>query len=120
MVKDMKNIFRTGMSGAVLLALAPAAPAANPIRVMLLDGQSGGAYHAWQLTTPVLKKELQETGLFQATMPAVIANVLGLPAVAVPMGTNCDGLPVGVQLVGRPFEDERLLELGVWLEKSRG
>jgi type 1 glutamine amidotransferase len=32
---------------------------------MLLDGQSGGAYHAWQLTTPVLKKELEETGLFQ-------------------------------------------------------
>jgi type 1 glutamine amidotransferase len=32
---------------------------------MLLDGQSGGAYHAWQQTTPVLKKELDETGLFQ-------------------------------------------------------
>lgn len=32
---------------------------------MLLDGQSGGPYHNWQLTTPVLKKELEETGLFQ-------------------------------------------------------
>jgi Asp-tRNA(Asn)/Glu-tRNA(Gln) amidotransferase A subunit family amidase len=62
--------------------------------------------------------EGREIGLFQATMPAVIANVLGLPAVAVPMGTNDSGLPVGVQLVGRPFEDERLLELGVWLEKG--
>ena len=31
---------------------------------MLLDGESGGPYHAWQLTTPVLKKELEETGLF--------------------------------------------------------
>ncbi len=32
---------------------------------MLLDGESGGPYHEWQLTTPVLKKELEETGLFQ-------------------------------------------------------
>ncbi len=39
--------------------------AAKPIRVMLLDGESGGPYHKWRLTTPVLKKELEETGLFQ-------------------------------------------------------
>lgn len=39
--------------------------AASPIRVMLLDGESGGAYHKWALITPVLKKELEETGLFQ-------------------------------------------------------
>jgi len=39
--------------------------AASPIRVMLLDGESGGPYHKWQATTPVLKKQLDETGLFQ-------------------------------------------------------
>lgn len=39
--------------------------AAVPIRVMLLDGQSGGPYHNWQLVTPVLKKQLEETGIFQ-------------------------------------------------------
>ena len=41
------------------------AQALTPIRVMLLDGESGGPYHNWRLTTPVLKKELEETGLFQ-------------------------------------------------------
>src|SRR6516165_2758057 len=41
------------------------ARAAEPIRVMLLDGQSAGPYHAWRLTTQVLKKELEEAGLFQ-------------------------------------------------------
>ena len=41
------------------------AQAAAPIRVMLLDGESGGAYHKWQIITPVLKKQLEETGLFQ-------------------------------------------------------
>jgi mono/diheme cytochrome c family protein len=39
--------------------------AAAPIRVMLLDGESGGPYHQWQLTTRVLKKQLDETGLFE-------------------------------------------------------
>ena len=44
----------------------PANKSAEPmIKVMLLDGQSAGAYHNWRLTTPVLKKELEETGLFQ-------------------------------------------------------
>ncbi len=32
---------------------------------MLLDGQSGGPYHQWKLVTPVLKKQLEETGLFR-------------------------------------------------------
>ena len=51
---------------ALLLFLATWSTfAAGPIRVMLLDGQSGGPYHQWKLVTPVLKKQLEETGLFQ-------------------------------------------------------
>jgi hypothetical protein len=38
--------------------------ATTHIHVMILDGESGGPYHNWQATTPVLKKELDETGLF--------------------------------------------------------
>ena len=49
---------------AVALAHLSAGRAATPVRVMLLDGESGGAYHKWQLTTPVLKRILDETGLF--------------------------------------------------------
>ena len=52
------------LAGA-MLALAGVSFAADPIRVMLLDGESGGAYHKWKLTTPVLQKQLEETGLFQ-------------------------------------------------------
>jgi len=47
---------------------ASAARAASPIQVLLIDGQAAGAYHQWKLTTPVLKKELEETGLFQVTV----------------------------------------------------
>ena len=49
--------------GALAIASA-SSRAAAPIRIMLLDGESGGPYHQWQLTTRVLKKQLDETGLF--------------------------------------------------------
>ena len=65
----MKTLILAGLLVSSLLT--PMAPAA-PIKVMLLDGQSGGAYHAWQLVTPVLKKQLEDTGMFQvdiATAP---------------------------------------------------
>ena len=45
-----------------------------PIKVMILDGQSGGAYHNWRLTTPVLRKELEDTGLFEVTVVTAPAS----------------------------------------------
>jgi uncharacterized protein len=52
---------------ASALLLTPTLPvgAAAPVRVMILDGQSAGTYHDWQHTTPVLKKELEDSGLFR-------------------------------------------------------
>ncbi len=64
--------------------------------------------------------EGKEIGLFQAGMPAVIANVLGLPAVTIPMAVSSAGIPIGIQLMGRPFEDEILLEIAIRLEQARG
>ncbi len=64
--------------------------------------------------------EDKQIGFFQAAMPTVVANVLGLPAVTVPMTVSADGLPVGIQLMGRPYEDELLLELAIRLEEARG
>jgi len=47
-----------------MLAFAGISLAAEPIRVMLLDGESAGPYHKWKLITPLLQKQLEETGLF--------------------------------------------------------
>ncbi|MCP6151541.1 amidase family protein, partial [Klebsiella pneumoniae] len=38
-------------------------------------------------------------------------NYLGLPAVSVPAGFTAAGLPVGLQLIGRPFEEAVLLSI---------
>ena len=61
----------------------------------------------------------REIGLFQALMPAVLANVLGLPSIAVPMAVSREGLPIGVQLLGRPYEDELLLDIAARLHDAR-
>lgn len=59
----MKRRILQMMLGVVCLASVPAWAAA-PIHVMILDGESAGSYHNWKATTPVLKKELDEVGLF--------------------------------------------------------
>ena len=64
--------------------------------------------------------EGKEIGLFQAMMPAVLANVLGLAAVTVPIARSREGLPIGIQLMGRPFSDELLLDVAARLETERG
>jgi amidase len=46
-------------------------------------------------------------------------NVLGWPAVSVPAGLSPDGLPLGVQLVGRPGSEATLLGLAAELERAR-
>lgn len=63
----MTRAFVAGLSIALALAAA-VSRAQAPIPVMILDGESGGPYHDWVRVTPVLKKMLDETGLFSATV----------------------------------------------------
>ena len=64
--------------------------------------------------------EAKSIGLFEAMMPATPWNLLGLPAAVVPFGMSENGLPIGVQLIGRPWEEETILEVAVRLEEARG
>ena len=45
-------------------------------------------------------------------------NLLGFPALAMPCGESNEGLPIGLQLIGRPFEESLLLALGEDLEAA--
>ncbi|HUZ21720.1 MAG TPA: amidase [Acidimicrobiales bacterium] len=68
------------------------------------------------LLTPAVVGEAPK-GLASTGDPrfARLWTLLGVPCVAVPAGTGSTGLPVGVQLVGRPGQDAELLATACWL-----
>jgi Asp-tRNA(Asn)/Glu-tRNA(Gln) amidotransferase A subunit family amidase len=47
-------------------------------------------------------------------------NVLASPAAVVPVGNSAEGLPIGVQVAGRPFEDESVLAVAAAIEREFG
>ncbi len=47
-----------------------------------------------------------------------LCNVTGLPALAAPAGSDRDGLPIGIQIVGAPWSEPGLLEIARALEKA--
>jgi aspartyl-tRNA(Asn)/glutamyl-tRNA(Gln) amidotransferase subunit A len=50
----------------------------------------------------------------------VTVNLAGLPGMSVPAGLSGDGLPLGLQLIGRPFDEETLFSLGEVVEQAAG
>jgi aspartyl-tRNA(Asn)/glutamyl-tRNA(Gln) amidotransferase subunit A len=48
----------------------------------------------------------------------VPANLAGVPAIAVPVGLSGDGLPLGLQIIGRAFDEETVLRVGEVLESA--
>ena len=47
-------------------------------------------------------------------------NLTGFPGASVPVSLSSEGLPIGVQIIGRPFEDELVLAVAESLEQARG
>ena len=50
----------------------------------------------------------------------VTVNMAGLPGIAVPAGCDAQGLPLGLQLIGRPFDEETLFSLSEVIEQAAG
>jgi len=50
----------------------------------------------------------------------VTVNMAGLPGISVPAGLDTQGLPLGLQLIGRPFAEETLFALGAVIEQAAG
>jgi Asp-tRNA(Asn)/Glu-tRNA(Gln) amidotransferase A subunit family amidase len=58
--------------------------------------------------------------LLEAMTPVTPWNLLGMPGLVIPFGMTSDGLPVGVQIVGRPWDEETILDIAIRLEQARG
>lgn len=50
-------------------------------------------------------------------VPTCAISVTGCPVLALPCGFTADGLPVGLQVIGPPRSEARLLQIGAWLEQ---
>ena len=51
---------------------------------------------------------------------AVPASLAGLPAMSVPGGLDSDGLPLGLQLIGRELDEQGVLNAGLAIEERAG
>jgi len=85
-------------------------------RVLICPAASIPAFHhgerEWQVETTTVK-------YLEAWSYCEWFNLLGFPAAVVPMGYSAEGLPIGVQIVGRPWEDELVLAVASMLERAR-
>lgn len=57
---------------------------------------------------------------FRAFSYSQTFNVFDLPAVVIPAGRSVEGLPIGVQIIGRPFEEETVLAAAAIIEEQLG
>lgn len=95
--KDFEDVFAAGVD-AILTPATPSAAfklgdkelAADPVKMYLND-------------------------IFTVTV-----NMAGLPGISVPAGLSENGLPLGLQLIGRPFEEEALFQAAHVIEQAAG
>jgi aspartyl-tRNA(Asn)/glutamyl-tRNA(Gln) amidotransferase subunit A len=94
--RDFEDCFKAGID-AILTPTTPSAAFAI--------GEKGGG-------DPV---EMYLNDVFTVTV-----NMAGLPGISLPGGLDAKGLPLGLQLIGRPFEEETLFALGEVIEQAAG
>ena len=95
-MKDFEDVFAKGINAI----LTPATPSAA-----FGIGEKGSA-------DPI---EMYLNDIFTVTV-----NMAGLPGIAVPAGKDHQRLPLGLQLIGRPFDEKTLFSLGEVIEQAAG
>lgn len=96
----IKRDFDNAYAGGVDAILAPTTPSA------------AFALGAMDNADPV---QMYLNDVFTVTL-----NLAGLPGISVPVGLDRQGLPLGLQLIGRPFEEGALLNQALVLERAAG
>ena len=76
-------------------------------------------------TAPTTARRIGEvrektTDIYSDDVCCVFANIAGVPALSVPCGKGEDGMPVGMQLVGRAFSEPLLYRVAAAFEKEWG
>ena len=95
--KDFEDVFHAGVD-AILTPATPSAAFGIADQVMAAD--------------PV---KMYLNDIFTVTV-----NMAGLPGIAVPAGLDAKGLPLGLQLIGKPFDEETLFRASHVIEQAAG
>jgi aspartyl-tRNA(Asn)/glutamyl-tRNA(Gln) amidotransferase subunit A len=96
----IKRDFEEAFAAGVDAILTPATPTA------------AFGLEAMALASPI---EMYLNDIFTVTV-----NMAGLPGIAVPAGLSDEGLPLGLQLIGRPFDEAMLFRTGQVIEEAAG
>jgi aspartyl-tRNA(Asn)/glutamyl-tRNA(Gln) amidotransferase subunit A len=94
--KDFEDVFATGVDAI----LTPATPSA--------------AFGIGEMT------DADPIQMYLNDVFTVTVNLAGLPGVSVPAGLDAQGLPLGLQLIGKPWEEGELLNIAHTLETATG
>jgi len=84
----------------------------SKVDVVLTPATPSPAFAPGEISDPV---QMYLNDIFTVTV-----NMAGLPAIAVPAGLSEDGLPLGLQLIGKPFDEETLFQTAAAIEQVAG
>jgi aspartyl-tRNA(Asn)/glutamyl-tRNA(Gln) amidotransferase subunit A len=84
----------------------------HKVDVVLTPATPSPAFAPGEITDPV---QMYLNDVFTVTV-----NMAGLPGIAVPAGLSSDGLPLGLQLIGKPFDEETLFQTAAAIELAAG
>jgi aspartyl-tRNA(Asn)/glutamyl-tRNA(Gln) amidotransferase subunit A len=80
--------------------------------VVLTPATPSAAFAPGEITDPL---QMYLNDVFTVTV-----NMAGLPGIAVPAGLSADGLPLGLQLIGKPFDEVTLFQTAFAIEQAAG
>ena len=84
----------------------------SKVDVVLTPATPSPAFAPGEISDPV---QMYLNDIFTVTV-----NMAGLPGIAVPAGVSADGLPLGLQLIGKPFDEETLFQTAAAIEQVAG
>jgi aspartyl-tRNA(Asn)/glutamyl-tRNA(Gln) amidotransferase subunit A len=84
----------------------------NKVDVVLTPATPSAAFAPGEITDPL---QMYLNDVFTVTV-----NMAGLPGIAVPAGLSSEGLPLGLQLIGKPFDEETLFQTAAAIEVAAG
>ena len=72
------------------------------------------------LIYPTIRQTARPVGLAQPGSNCALSAITGLPAITVPAGYAADGMPVGLEMIGREFAESDLIRLAYAFEQATG